>query len=171
MRLVFAGGLLKTEGVDYHWENPPSDLFSKEIPTFLTPERRQDACLKVGEYIHVIDLGPTPTSVHPVGKSWKVTKVWLHKSDVGDLIGVNYDTEPLVPSPAQKFIEVAKQPDSFYDEPCRVCDGCGKVADTPDQEPWTVWTNLPANSAVAVVLGVVKPMDCPECHGSGKRKR
>ena len=50
---------------------------------------------------------------------------------------------------------------------CRQCDGCGKVADTNDQEPWTAWTSLPPQSAIAVVAGIVKPIDCPICGGTG----
>lgn len=52
---------------------------------------------------------------------------------------------------------------------CLKCDGCGKVADTNDEEPWTVWMNLPLNSAMAVVLGLVKPKTCPMCQGTGKK--
>lgn len=51
---------------------------------------------------------------------------------------------------------------------CQKCDGCGKVANTEDQEPWTVWMNLPLQSAGAVILGIVKPITCPYCKGTGK---
>ena len=51
---------------------------------------------------------------------------------------------------------------------CRQCDGCGKVADTKDQEPWTAWTSLPLQSAGAVVAGLVKPIECPACGGTGE---
>jgi hypothetical protein len=51
---------------------------------------------------------------------------------------------------------------------CQKCDGCGKVADTDDQEPWTTWTSLPLHSAIAVVAGLVRPMTCPQCGGSGR---
>lgn len=50
---------------------------------------------------------------------------------------------------------------------CTNCDGCGKVADTEDQEPWTAWTSLPLHSSAAVLTGMVKPIPCPECGGSG----
>ena len=50
---------------------------------------------------------------------------------------------------------------------CGKCDGCGKVADTDDQEPWTAWLNLPLGSSAAVVMGLVKPIPCPTCEGSG----
>lgn len=52
---------------------------------------------------------------------------------------------------------------------CMKCDGCGKVANTDDQEPWSQWANLPLQSATAVVAGLVKPIECPECCGSGNR--
>lgn len=51
---------------------------------------------------------------------------------------------------------------------CAKCDGCGKVADTTDQEPWSAWMELPLQSAGAVLAGLVKPIPCPECGGSGQ---
>lgn len=53
-------------------------------------------------------------------------------------------------------------------QPCAKCEGCGKVANSDDQEPWTYWENLPLKNALAVTLGFVKPVDCPACGGSGK---
>jgi len=50
---------------------------------------------------------------------------------------------------------------------CLKCDGCGRVADTDDQEPWSAWLALPLQSAGAVVMGLVKPMTCPACGGLG----
>lgn len=47
--------------------------------------------------------------------------------------------------------------------PCPKCDGCGQVANTPDQEPWSVWMALPLKSCGAVVVGFVKPIPCPQC--------
>lgn len=54
------------------------------------------------------------------------------------------------------------------DERCSKCNGCGKVADSYDEEPWTVWTSLPLHSAGAVLAGLVRPKECPRCAGSGK---
>ena len=51
---------------------------------------------------------------------------------------------------------------------CPKCDGCGQIANSHDGEPWTVWMNLPVRSAAAVVFGIVKPIPCPRCGGSGK---
>lgn len=57
------------------------------------------------------------------------------------------------------------------DRKCPACDGCGKVANTEDREPWTVWTGLPLQSAGAVLLGLVKPIPCEDCGGTGKRRQ
>ena len=51
---------------------------------------------------------------------------------------------------------------------CNTCDGEGKVANTDNMEPWSQWAQLPVQSALAVVIGIVKPMTCPTCKGSGK---
>lgn len=51
---------------------------------------------------------------------------------------------------------------------CPKCLGEGKVANSDDQEPWSMWTNLPLKSAAAVLVGLVKPIDCPRCNGTGK---
>jgi RecJ-like exonuclease len=53
------------------------------------------------------------------------------------------------------------------ERPCPRCDGCGQIADSDDGEPWTAWTSLPVQSALAVVMGMVKPIPCPECDGAG----
>jgi hypothetical protein len=50
---------------------------------------------------------------------------------------------------------------------CERCAGCGKIADSEDGEPWTSWTSLPLNASLAVVMGIVKPIDCPKCGGKG----
>lgn len=53
---------------------------------------------------------------------------------------------------------------------CDKCDGCGKVSDNEDEDPWTRWMKLPLESAAAVVLGIVKPKPCPKCGGTGETK-
>jgi hypothetical protein len=55
-------------------------------------------------------------------------------------------------------------------EPCDRCDGCGQIADSDDGESWTAWTDLPPGADLAVRMGLVKPVDCPECDGSGACK-
>lgn len=52
-------------------------------------------------------------------------------------------------------------------DPCPRCEGCGKLANSDDQEPWTFWENLPVKSAAAVIMGLVKPVPCYACQGSG----
>jgi len=53
---------------------------------------------------------------------------------------------------------------------CEKCDGCGKVADTPDEEPWTFWLELPLQNSVAVVMGLVRPKLCSDCKGTGVKE-
>lgn len=50
--------------------------------------------------------------------------------------------------------------------PCARCDGCGQVANSDDQEPWTAWLDLPLKSSLAVLAGFVRPIPCPVCHGA-----
>jgi hypothetical protein len=50
--------------------------------------------------------------------------------------------------------------------PCDRCDSCGQVANSDDQEPWTVWLDLPLRSAAAVLIGLVRPIPCPACQGA-----
>lgn len=56
------------------------------------------------------------------------------------------------------------------DEQCPRCAGCGQIADTDEGEPWKYWLELPVQSALAVIMGIVKPLPCPRCGGSGKRE-
>lgn len=51
---------------------------------------------------------------------------------------------------------------------CAACDGCGQVADDEDRTPWTAWAHLPPGSDLAVRLGIVKPVQCETCGGTGK---
>lgn len=50
---------------------------------------------------------------------------------------------------------------------CKHCDGCGRLADTESEEPWTAWTQLPLESSM-VVAGIVRPKTCHACGGSGR---
>jgi hypothetical protein len=60
--------------------------------------------------------------------------------------------------------------DAVIREPCPRCDGCGRIANSEAGEPWRVWEALPEASAVAVRLGIVKPILCPDCAGTGRRR-
>lgn len=51
---------------------------------------------------------------------------------------------------------------------CSRCDGCGKIANTEDGEPWSAWESLPPASKIAVNFGIVRPIRCPTCNGLGK---
>lgn len=46
---------------------------------------------------------------------------------------------------------------------CRRCDGRGLIADSDDGEPWTAWENLPPGADLAVKVGLVRPIPCPDC--------
>lgn len=52
---------------------------------------------------------------------------------------------------------------------CQRCEGCGQIADSEEGEPWSDWMALPVSAAFAVVSGLVKPVPCPSCRGSGKQ--
>lgn len=51
---------------------------------------------------------------------------------------------------------------------CSKCAGCGKVANDDDQTPWKYWDDMPEESKMAIRMGIVKPVTCPKCGGSGK---
>ncbi len=51
---------------------------------------------------------------------------------------------------------------------CSKCNGEGRVADSADQEPWSAWATLPRGSDLAVRFGLVKPIPCPKCGGTGQ---
>jgi hypothetical protein len=50
---------------------------------------------------------------------------------------------------------------------CTKCLGDKQIADSEDGEPWSAWASLPYESALAVRMGVVRPITCPECNGTG----
>jgi hypothetical protein len=54
---------------------------------------------------------------------------------------------------------------------CPKCDGCGRIGTDDDGTPWAFWENLPVKSAAAVVLGLVRPVTCPTCGGTGSVPR
>lgn len=51
---------------------------------------------------------------------------------------------------------------------CTKCEGCGKIANSEDGEPWSVWEALPPGSDLAVKAGIVQPIECPRCEGVGE---
>jgi C4-type Zn-finger protein len=51
---------------------------------------------------------------------------------------------------------------------CPTCAGCGKIANDDEGTPWKYWAELPSPSNLAVTLGIVVPLPCPVCGGTGK---
>ena len=66
------------------------------------------------------------------------------------------------------FDAVRAGPAKAEADKCAQCDGCGRVADTADREPWTFYSKVPLESSAAVLLGLIKPIVCPVCNGSGQ---
>lgn len=54
-------------------------------------------------------------------------------------------------------------------ENCAKCWGEGRIGNDHEGTPWSFWESLPPGSDLAVRLGFVRPIDCPECSGTGKR--
>lgn len=54
-------------------------------------------------------------------------------------------------------------PDNF----CSRCEGCKQIANDDEGTPWYVWAELPPPTNMAVALGLVRPITCPRCGGSG----
>lgn len=52
--------------------------------------------------------------------------------------------------------------------PCRKCGGCGRIANDEDGSPWSDWEALPPGADAAVRMGIVVPVTCPACAGTGK---
>lgn len=51
---------------------------------------------------------------------------------------------------------------------CPKCRGEGQVANSNGQEPWSEWASLPPGSDIAVRLGMVRPIPCPNgCKPTG----
>jgi hypothetical protein len=51
---------------------------------------------------------------------------------------------------------------------CPTCLGDGRVAGGTDtRDPWPVWAALPPGSDLAVRIGIVYPVPCPTCDGTG----
>ena len=51
---------------------------------------------------------------------------------------------------------------------CERCNGCGKIANDEEGTPWSYWESLPPENSLAIRIGVVKPLLCPECNGYGQ---
>lgn len=51
---------------------------------------------------------------------------------------------------------------------CQRCSGEGRIANSDDGEPWSMWASLPPGADAAVRAGLVKPIPCPSCNGTGQ---
>lgn len=52
------------------------------------------------------------------------------------------------------------------DDKCSQCLGWKRV-DDGEQQSWKYWAELPEQSKVAIKIGLVKPVECPLCKGTG----
>ena len=53
---------------------------------------------------------------------------------------------------------------------CPKCLGCGQIASDDDESPWSLWEDLKPPANLAVVMGLVRPLPCPKCKGTGQKK-
>ena len=51
---------------------------------------------------------------------------------------------------------------------CTRCNGEGQIANDDEGAPWSMWATLPPGADLAVRMGLVKPIDCPDCKGTGQ---
>lgn len=52
------------------------------------------------------------------------------------------------------------------EDACEQCNGWKRV-DDGEMQSWQYWAELPEQSAVAIRMGFVKPIECPRCGGTG----
>lgn len=50
---------------------------------------------------------------------------------------------------------------------CHQCEGWKRIANDEDQSSWRAWAELPDQASLAVKMGLVKPILCPHCKGTG----
>lgn len=50
---------------------------------------------------------------------------------------------------------------------CGRCLGWKRVDDGDEGISWKYWAELPVQSRIAVTLGLVRPIVCPRCNGTG----
>jgi len=53
------------------------------------------------------------------------------------------------------------------DDCCKRCLGWKRIANSDEGESWKYWAELPPPSNLAVQVGLVYPLTCPRCEGSG----
>lgn len=53
------------------------------------------------------------------------------------------------------------------DNACERCLGWKRIDDGDEGVSWKYWAELPTPSNIAIQLGIVKPITCPHCNGTG----
>lgn len=54
---------------------------------------------------------------------------------------------------------------------CNRCAGCGQIANDEEGTPWKYWEEIPPPSNIAVTLGIVRPIPCPDCQEEPEKAR
>lgn len=59
---------------------------------------------------------------------------------------------------------------TIYDgpDPCPQCLGWKRIANDDDQSSWKYWAELLLPANIGVQLGIVYPIMCPKCLGTGR---
>lgn len=68
-------------------------------------------------------------------------------------------------------LTVPRSTPATIDHRCTDCDGCGMVADRKPEHTWAECLAVPAGSAVAMLVGSLRPVPCSKCGGSGSNAR
>jgi hypothetical protein len=57
----------------------------------------------------------------------------------------------------------------LYDgeDACELCLGWKRVDDGEEPVSWKAWAEIPPPHNIAVQLGLVRPVECPRCEGTG----
>ncbi len=50
---------------------------------------------------------------------------------------------------------------------CKLCQGWKRIDNGDEGISWKFWDELPSPSNIAVQMGIIKPIECPHCHGTG----
>lgn len=53
------------------------------------------------------------------------------------------------------------------EDACKKCLGWKRIDDGDEGLSWKYWAELPSPSNIAIQMGIVKPIECPRCHGTG----